>query len=62
MTREQTPPTGPPARDIEISRDLAWPIGIVVALLLVVAVNVAFIYIAVSGADEVVESYEAETR
>lgn len=53
---------GPASREIEISRDLLWPIAIVVGLLIVVAVNVAFIYIAVSGADAVVESYETERR
>ena len=39
-----------------------WPIGITVALLIVVAVNVAFIVVAVSGADPVAESYEAGER
>ena len=42
--------------------DHVWPIGITVALLAVVAVNVAFIFVAVGGADEVVESYEAGER
>lgn len=39
-----------------------WPIGITIALFLVVAVNVAFIVVAVSGADPVAESYEAGER
>ena len=39
-----------------------WPIGITLALLIVVAVNVAFIVVAVSGADPVAESYEAGER
>ena len=41
-------------------RDLIWPIAIVVGLLTMVAVNVGFAYIALSGADEVVESYQSE--
>lgn len=39
-----------------------WPTAIVVGLFLVVCVNAAFIYIAVSGADEVVSSYATEER
>lgn len=42
--------------------DRTWPIAITVGLLLVIFVNVAFIYIAVSGADEVVPSYATEER
>jgi len=42
--------------------DRVWPIGITLALLVVVAVNVAFIVIAVEGADPVAESYEAGER
>ena len=39
-----------------------WPVGIVVGLLLVITVNAGFIYLAVTGADEVVPSYAAEER
>lgn len=39
-----------------------WPLGITFALLVVVAVNIAFIVIAVRGADPVAESYEAGER
>lgn len=39
-----------------------WPVAIVVGLTLVIAVNAAFIVVAVSGADEVVESYITEER
>lgn len=39
-----------------------WPVGLVCAFLLVVGVNVLFVYVAVSGADEVVESYATEAR
>jgi hypothetical protein len=42
--------------------DLRWPIGIAIALALVILVNLAFIYIAVSGADEVAPSYQSEPR
>jgi len=42
--------------------DRRWPIGIAIGLLLVVLVNLAFIYIAVSGKDEVVPSYSIEHR
>ena len=39
-----------------------WPVAITVGLLLVVLVNVGFIVVAVTGADEVVESYNTEER
>ncbi len=39
-----------------------WPVGIALGLFLVIAVNVGFIVVAVSGADEVVESYNTEER
>jgi hypothetical protein len=42
--------------------DRLWPIAIVIGLVLVVLVNLAFIYIAVSGADQVVPSYHSEER
>jgi hypothetical protein len=42
--------------------DHVWPIGITLALLVVVAVNVAFIVVAVQGADEVAASYETGER
>ena len=43
-------------------KDWLWPAAIVAGLLVVVFVNVAFIYIAVSGADQVVPSYVTEER
>jgi hypothetical protein len=46
----------------ERRRDLRWPIAIAVGLFLVVLVNLAFIYIAVSGKDEIVPSYQTERR
>jgi len=39
-----------------------WPAAIVGGLFLVICVNAAFIYIAVSDADEVVPSYATEER
>ena len=42
--------------------DLRWPIGIALGLFLVILVNLAFIYISVSGQDEIVPSYNIERR
>jgi len=42
--------------------DRRWPVGIAIGLLIVVLMNLAFIYIAVSGKDEVVPSYSIEHR
>jgi len=39
-----------------------WPILITLGLALVILVNAVFIYIAVSGADDVVPSYLTEER
>jgi hypothetical protein len=39
-----------------------WPMGIAIALLVVIAVNVVFIVLAVRGSDPVVPSYSAESR
>lgn len=39
-----------------------WPVLITLGLVLVVLVNAVFIYIAVSGADDVVPSYQSEKR
>ncbi len=39
-----------------------WPLAIVVGLLIVIAVNFTFIYVAVSGADPVVPSYQQSDR
>jgi hypothetical protein len=43
-------------------RDRLWPILITVGLIFVILVNAVFIYIAVSGADDVVPSYFTEER
>jgi hypothetical protein len=44
------------------SGDRLWPTLIVAGLLLVMAVNFTYIWIAVNGADEVVPSYMLEER
>ena len=47
----------PGKKDVEVKRDLLWPVLITVALIVVVIVNAFFIYIAVSGADDVDPAY-----
>lgn len=47
---------------LEARPERRWPIAIIIGILVVMFVNFGFIYIAVSGADEVVESYTAEER
>ena len=42
--------------------DSRWPMGIIIGLVIVVIVNLAFILIAVSDADDVVSSYSTEER
>jgi hypothetical protein len=42
--------------------DRRWPIAIALGLLLVILVNLAFIYIAVHGKDEIAPSYHSERR
>lgn len=46
----------------ERRRTSPWVIAIIIGLTLVAAVNVVFIYVAVSGADPVVPSYVSEPR
>lgn len=48
---------GVPPGTIEVKRDWLWPAIIIATLAVVVAVNAMFIYIAVSGADEVDPAY-----
>ncbi|NJD10682.1 MAG: hypothetical protein FIB01_09705 [Gemmatimonadetes bacterium] len=50
--------TSSPAR----SRPPGWVLAVVIGLVLVALVNFAFIYIAVSDADQVVPSYLLEHR
>ena len=49
-------------RSVVIRPEWIWPAAIIIALLIVVAVNAAYIWIAVSGADDVVPSYVTEDR
>ncbi len=46
----------------ELNRDHVWPAAIIIGLVLVALVNFTFIYIAVSGADEVAPSYVTGPR
>jgi hypothetical protein len=46
----------------ETGGGLIWPVALTLSLLVVVCVNLAFVYIAVTGADEVVPSYVEEER
>jgi len=41
---------------------LIWPVGLAIAFAVVLAVNAFFIYVAVSGSDDVVPSYYSEPR
>lgn len=58
--REETDAAG--RGGITLSRDMVWPLAVTLFLLTVVVVNLAFIYIAVSGADEVAPSYVTGER
>ncbi len=56
-----------PVREPEASGSLLatgriWPVAVALSLFVVVCVNLAFVYIAVTGADEVVPSYVDEER
>ncbi len=42
--------------------DPRWPVGLIIGLVIVVLVNLAFIFIVVSDADDVVSSYSTEER
>lgn len=43
-------------------RNRRWPLAIAIGLGFVIVVNLVFIYIAVSGRDEIVPSYQTERR
>jgi hypothetical protein len=62
MQRRPDPDAVPRRRPVEIRAEWIWPVAIIIALLIVVAVNAAYIWIAVSGADDVVPSYVTEDR
>jgi len=51
-------PTSAPDRE----RRSPWVLGIIIGLVLMVVVNLVFIYIAVSDADTIVPSYNLEHR
>ena len=51
-----------PATSSAVRRDLTWPLLITAGLLLVVLVNIGFIWVALDGQDPVVESYMTEAR
>ena len=54
---QENPAIDGPTRRITLDRDMAWPLGIILALVVVVAVNVAFIVVAVRGQDAIAPSY-----
>lgn len=60
--RNAEEPRGTSAHELDSRPDHLWPRLIVGGLLLVVVVNFAFIWIAVSGADDIVPSYVEEER
>ena len=62
MTPAPTGTEGPAPTPAVPSRGRLWPILITVGLGFVILVNAVFIYIAVSGADDVVPSYHTEQR
>lgn len=62
MERDSRTPGGRLPPEESTSGSWRWPAAIVLGLLLVVLVNVGFIVVAVTGADEVVESYTTEER
>jgi len=47
---------------VTVHEDWSWPVGIIVGFALIVAVNIAFIVLAVTGADPIAESYIEQPR
>ncbi|MFZ5625350.1 MAG: hypothetical protein ACOY71_13155 [Gemmatimonadota bacterium] len=39
-----------------------WPIGIIAAFVVVILVNIVFVWVAIHGRDPVVSSYQTEPR
>jgi len=62
LTPAPTGIEGRPDESGDSTKDRLWPILITVGLAIVILVNAVFIYIAVSGADDVVPSYLTEER
>ena len=54
-------PVRPAGRGAETKRS-PWVIGIIIGFVLMILVNIAFITIAVKGADTVVPSYQTSDR
>ena len=60
---KQQPSQQSKQRPVELREgSLRWPLGIALGLLVVVLVNAAFAYVAITGADEVAPSYQTEQR
>lgn len=59
---EWSPPDGRGLQAEETVGAWVWPVAITLFLAIVLAVNAAYIVVAVSGADPVVESYMTEER
>ena len=51
-----------PAKDVTVDESWVWPVAIVTGLLIVIAVNVFFAFVAVGGNDEVLSNYESGDR
>jgi hypothetical protein len=56
------PPSRPKVESAPPNSGRRWPWAIAIGLLLVVLVNAVFAYIAIHGADPVVDSYRTEPR
>jgi hypothetical protein len=39
-----------------------WPAALIIGMLIVILMNIAFIWVAVSGEDQVVDTYQTEPR
>jgi hypothetical protein len=56
------PRTDPAEGGAPVPGSRIWPVGITIGLVLMILVNLVFIYIAVTGSDGVVPSYNSEVR
>lgn len=62
MESPRPPRTDPAGDGGRVPGSRIWPVGIAIGLILMILVNLAFIYIAVTGSDGVVPSYNTEVR